>query len=277
MNTIFAKLRLKGKTNKYRKVLSTEEEIYKDTSTLIDNFQCYNAETLLEDGEWFKIEHASQQSYAIDIIQSKYDSVDYDSLTKEEFPQIDYIFVKNENNIYFQNVSKAKLVSKKGILTFGNAFRYENDSKEIVINDLPDAIYCNQKDELYFRKLESITGIFKNITELYNEATDSETEQFLKNDFILLTNGYGVSSVKKANRKRIALALKTLSRLSPESKLDIFNYICEYCPDLKKEDNRFTVGTEDDLKMILFGIEQRYYTTPVGGEKRIANSVIKMN
>ena len=32
-----------------------------------------------------------------------------------------------------------------------------------------------------------------------------------------------------------------------------------------------------DMKKLLFGIEQRFYTTPVGGEKRIANSVILLN
>ena len=31
------------------------------------------------------------------------------------------------------------------------------------------------------------------------------------------------------------------------------------------------------MKKLLFGIEQRFYTTPVGGEKRIANSVIPLN
>lgn len=36
----------------------------------------------------------------------------------------------------------------------------------------------------------------------------------------------------------------------------------------------FSVGSEDDLKMVLYGIEQRFYTIPIGGEKRIANSVL---
>ena len=33
----------------------------------------------------------------------------------------------------------------------------------------------------------------------------------------------------------------------------------------------------NELKMLLYGIEQRFYTTPVGGEKRLANSVITLN
>ena len=35
----------------------------------------------------------------------------------------------------------------------------------------------------------------------------------------------------------------------------------------------FHVESEDDLKKLLYGIEQRYYTTKVGNEKRLANSI----
>lgn len=277
MNTVYVKIRMKGNTNKYRKMLSTDEKIYADISELAETSYGYTAGTTLGDGEWFKIENASHQSYAIDIIQQNYESLDFDSLSRTDFTQIDYIFVKNGSEICFQNVSKARLASKKRIGNFGESFRYESDSKEIIINKIPDAVYCSETDILYFRKLEPIVGIFKGIAELYREATDAETEHFLQNDFITLKNEYGTSSVKTANRKRIALAVKTLSELSQEDRSNIFNYIGEYCPDLKTEDNTFSVGSEDDLKMVLFGIEQRFYTTPVGGEKRIANSVITIN
>lgn len=277
MYTVYVKLRMKGKGNKYRKMLSTDETVYSDSCELIETSYDYTAGVTLENGEWFKVENASHQSYAIDLIQQNYETLDFDSLSRTDFNQIDYIFAKNDNEIYFQNISKTKLVSKKRIGSFGESFKYESDSKEIVINDIPDAIYCSETDILYFKKLEPIVGIFKGIADLYREATDVETEQFLQNEFISLKNEYGASDVKTSNRKRIALAAKTLSQLSQEDKANIFNYIGEYCPNLTTEDNTFSVGSEDDLKMVLFGIEQRFYTTLVGGEKRIANSVITMN
>ena len=40
--------------------------------------------------------------------------------------------------------------------------------------------------------------------------------------------------------------------------------------------NSFIVKSNEDLSLVLYGIGQRFYTTPVGGEKRIANSVIKL-
>lgn len=277
MNTVYVKLRMKGNRIKYRKMLSTDEMVYANLSVLVETSYDYTAGATLENGEWFKVENASHQPYAIELIQQNYETLDFDSLSRTDFNQIDYVFVKNGNEICFQNVSKAKLASKKRLGSFGESFRYESDSKEIVINDIPDAVYCSETDILYFRKLEPIVGIFKGIADLYREATDVETEQFLQNDFITLKNEYGVSSVKTANRKRIALAVKTLSELSQDDRSNIFNYIGEYCPDLKTEDDTFSVGSEDDLKMVLYGIEQRFYTTPVGGEKRIANSVITMN
>ena len=36
---------------------------------------------------------------------------------------------------------------------------------------------------------------------------------------------------------------------------------------MKVSENSFEVGSENELKMLLYGIEQRFYTTPVGGEK----------
>lgn len=276
MNTVCVKLRMREHTNKYRKMLSTNEKIFSEVPELMVSSYPYAPGGALEEGEWFKIENASQESYAGDIISKDIETVDFDSLSKADFLKIDFLFVINESTICFQNVSKSKLVSKKKIGSFGENFRYQSNCEEIIINDCPDAVYCKNTDTLYFRKLEPIVGIFKGIDELYREATDGETEQFLQNDFVALGNEYNASKVKTANRKRIALAMKTLSALNTEEKRNIFQYIGEYCPDLKTESNAFMVSNEDELKMVLFGIEQRFYTTPVGDEKRIANSVIPM-
>ena len=263
-------------TNKYRKMLSTNEKIFSEISELIVTSHPYTPGGLLEDGEWFEIANASQQFYAGDVISKDIETVDFDSLSRADFSKIDFLFTINESTIYFQNVSKSKLVSKKKIGSFGEGFRYQSNCEEIIINDYPDAVYCKNTDTLYFKKLEPIVGIFKGIDELYREATDGETEEFLQNDFVVLRNEYDASKVKTANRKRIALAMKTLSALNTEEKRNIFQYIGEYCPDLRTENNAFLVGSEDELKMVLFEIEQRFYTTPVGDEKRIANSVILM-
>lgn len=277
MKYINVKLRLRKNVCKYRKVTTTNDSIYGTLAEIIESSYEYSPDATLQKGEWFLLKNASQQSYAIDLLQRNFQSVDFDGFKRTDFYNIDFLFVFDNDLIYFQNIGKSKLVEKKAVINLGDEYRYRNDTNEIVINEFPDAIYCKTTDILYFRRLEAITGIFKGISELYREATEEETSQFLQNDFIALKEGYDVSSVKTANRKRIALAMNTLSKLNDEDKSNIFDYIGDYCPDLKTSENTFAIGSEEELKMLLFGIEQRFYTTLVGGEKRLANSVIPMN
>lgn len=262
---------------KYRKMLSSEETIFPEFDPESASTSPYTPGATLQDDDWFCITNAKGQEYSIDLLSNTVSTADLDSLTRAEFNKIDYLFVIDGRFIFFQNVSKSKLVSQKRIVHFGEEFTYKTDCAEIVIRDLPDAIYDKNTDNLYFRKLESITGIFRGIDLLYREATQEETDSFLANDFIRLKNDYSGSKVKTANRKRIALAAKTLSELDEPDRKNIFKYIGDYCPDLKVSENAFEVGSENELKMLLYGIEQRFYTTPVGGEKRLANSVITLN
>jgi len=273
LTNLCAKLKQREK-NKYRKIISTEEPVYSNEDIEITSATPYVPGAALEDGEWFSIQDVSNQEYKIDLIASEHNSVDFDSLNKDDFENIGFLFIEINNLICFQNVSRAKLVSKKCVFYLGQSFEYHTDRREIVINDVPDAIYNKGTNVLYFRRLESITSIFRGIDQLYKEATEAETTQFLCSNFIQLKEEYNTSKVKTPNRKRIALAQKTLANLDANSKKNIFTYIGEYCPDLKVSESSFEVGNEDELKMLLYGIEQRFYTTIVGGEKRIANSVV---
>ena len=276
MDNICVKLKQREK-DKYRKLLSINDSLYAPFTISDDMVSTYTPGALLEDGEWFCIHEMSQKEFCIDILKADYSSVDFRTLDRGDFTKIDFLFIVTENHIVFQNVSKAKLLSKRCIFVLGEGYQYQDDCSEIVINDIPDAIYDKANDALYFRRLESITSIFRGIDQLYREATDEETTQFLNNEFINLKDGYSTASVKTANRKRIALAMKTLNALNDNDRKNIFAYIGDYCPELQVSEDSFEVGTEEDMKKLLFGIEQRFYTTPVGGEKRIANSVIPLN
>lgn len=258
-------------------MLSSEETFFPSFAPGHASTSPYTPGATLQDDDWFCIANAREKEYSIDLLSEAFTTADFESLTRAEFKNIDYLFVIDDQFIFFQNVSKTKLVAQKRIVHFGEGFTYKTDCAEIVIKDFPDAIYDKTTDCLYFKKLESITSIFKGIDMLYREATQEETDGFLANDFIRLKDDYSSSKVKTANRKRIALAVKTLAELSKSDREHIFQYIGDYCPDLKVSENAFEVGSENELKMLLYGIEQRFYTTPVGGEKRLANSVITLN
>ncbi len=276
MSQVYVKIRQRSGSNKYRKMLSTDKTIYPQGTRMIETSTAYSAKTLLDEGEWYFIEEFSQTEFFIDILDNRVNSVDFEQCSAEDFKKIAYIFVAERDEVYFQNVSKSRLVRRKCIVHLGEEFKYDEGAMAIALNEIPDAVYVKAEDKLYFRKLASVTGIFKGIDQLYREATESETERFLERDFITLKNDFCSEQVKTANRKRIALAEDTLSHLQKEEQEKIFTYIGDYCPGLKCANGSFEIGDENDLKLLLFGIEQRFYTTLVGNEKRIANSVIRL-
>lgn len=277
MGQVYARIRQRGEKNKYRKLLYTDKIIYQGCKAWIQNSVAYSAEVLLDEGEWYFIKDFSQTGFSTDVLETRFDSVDFDMLIREDFNKIAYIFVEEQDEVYFQNITKSKLVRRKRIIHMGEEFKYDEGDMTIVLNELPDAVYVKSADILYFRRLPSITGIFTGIDQLYREATESETKSFLEHDFITLKNDFSSQQVKTANRKRIALVKDTLSRLQQEDQEKIFSYIEEYCPNLKRAGGMFEVGDENDLKLLLFGIEQRFYTTLVGNERRVANSVLPLN
>lgn len=111
----------------------------------------------------------------------------------------------------------------------------------LVIKDIPDCVYVKDIDKLYFKNLNAITSIFNGINELYREATER----------------YNNFSTEQKNR--------------------IPNYISQYCPHLyDATTNRFRISNEKELTELLNTLNQRYYTTEIDGEKRLANSVTKL-
>lgn len=271
MNYVIAKI--KSKTHEYEKLFSGAE-LYQMPDGLEGAVE-YQPSRLLEEGEWYKLQEFSTRSFCIDLLKDHFRSTDYPEASKVKTMEIEYICSYQERIYFFQRVFKHNIVMHKRI-TLGDNVRLDKGERSIVINDNADGIYVKDEDVLYFRKLQTIAPIFKGIEELYKEATQEETEQFLTNDFIKLDNSYNADKVKKMNRKRIAMAMDTLNGFDRKQKRRILDYTHKYYPHLFYEPKKgvFTIGSEEDMKYLLWGIEQRYYTTPVTKENRVANSVM---
>lgn len=140
MNNICVKLNLRDKM-KYRKMLSSHESIFPAFDPEKASTSSYTPGAVLQDDDWFCIKNVRKKEYCIDLLSEKFSTADFESLTRAEFDKISYLFVPDEKFIFFQNVSKSKLILQKRIVHFGEEFKYKTDCAEIVIRDLPDAIY----------------------------------------------------------------------------------------------------------------------------------------
>ena len=277
MSYLYAGINQREKQNKMYMAVRSDESFYMSADKMIGEKIPYDNETKIDDEAWFYIKNFSSTKHSIYQLTADINSADYNALTIEAFKKTTYLFSvsDDQNERYFQKVGKAALVERKRFIRFGNEFIYRPECASIVINDLPDAIYLKDTDTLFFKKLSTLTGIFPEISNLYKKATDEETKNFLNTRFFAL-EGFTPDQVHIPNRKRIALAMEILKTFDDSQKNEIYNYIGEYCPDIHHNDGRFTIKSNEDLSLVLYGIGQRFYTTPISKEKRIANSVIKL-
>lgn len=254
------------------RVIETETDVY-DTTEIVLNGVDYNPATLIEDEELYQLTNFSASEFMLDFLQNDLDSVNHDQITRADLTKLSFICTVQSNLYYFQIINSGFYVSKKWFSI--DELTIETNKPIITINPFPDAVYDKQNDTLYFKKLTAAQKIFKGMDQLYREATNEETQTFLNSDFLDVEASFVSTNVTVPNRKRIALVNETLSRFSNEEKQAIYDYTNQY-GQVTYQDGKFKIENDDDLKFVLWGIEQRFYTTLIGGEKRVANSIISI-
>lgn len=259
-----------------RKILTPENFSYGDS--VLSEFEDiipYNPDVLLDDKQIYVLNNFSKEKFAknLDINIS---SSAYNEMTIHEWNYIEFLIMMDEKYIYFQNIGKTALLGKRSFWYIGGNFQFDNSQKRIVIKDVPDAIYDKANDALYFCRINMITKMFPGIEDLYKEATQGEVVDFLNSSFIKLIAGFAEEKVKTTNRKRIALIKNDINLLDPVKQKEAIKYISHYCPKLEVNNGIVSIRSDKELKMLLYGLQGRYYTTPIKKEKRLANSVIKL-
>lgn len=93
-------------------------------------------------------------------------------------------------------------------------------------------------------------------------------------DILKVASSFNENNVKTANRRKIKEGTERYNSFSQEQKDKIPRYLAKYCPNLYNEQTkRFNVEDEKGLTNLLNVFNQRYYTTEIDNEKRLANSV----
>jgi len=271
MNYLIAKL--KGPGNNFLKVIASRNDILEVPD--LSNTQSYTAGYKLEDDEWFKLDNFLSRNYQNGLIEQTFNGTSLNQITVDKYPDIKYLCSKQNNLFLFQKMSTTQLLTKKWFKVTDSP-TLQTDKPIIVINEWIDAVYDKNIDTLYFKEIAKIKPMFRGIESLYRTATQTEVNNFLAQSFITLGSNYTSTDVKTANRKRVAMALDTLNSFTSSEVTQVVNYTKSYCPTVPTSGSNFVIDSEDHLKLVLFGIEQRYYTTLIHPEKRLANSILEM-
>lgn len=260
----------------YYKVDYYEENIYDKIKDYENNSVKFDPNTKLERNEWYYIESFSNTNYFIPIMSDCFSSAELDQLKEVNNTDVDVIVEKRKNLLLFQKITPSKVVyNKKFFVIVKDGCGVKEVADSIEINVIPSAIYNKDSDKLYFRKFSDISIIFDGIIDLYREATDEEIRQFFDLSFIN-TLGFNVSDVKTENRKQILIVQKDIEDWNESDKQTVITYIREYATNIIYENGSFLIHDDKELRLLLWGLEQRFFTAAVGEKKYIANSVRKI-
>lgn len=265
MNKVLAKIKKKGKTLIYKKIIS-EETLYR-----LPNFEnkiLYTPMYKLEENEWYYIENFSNNQYCIELLKKDISSSEYDTITKEELSNISYFCsIQNEKYYCFQSVKKSQRIQKKWL---SNQCKVETENL-ILIEELPEIIYDKEKDTLFFKSLSKADKIFKGMNELYREATEEEVEEFLSKNYIKVQDKFDKKSIGILERKKLAMTMDEYDKYAEDEKRKILQELKENFPEKIDEEGKFKINEIEDFKIILSVLREDAYKT-VTGKRKIANS-----
>lgn len=210
--------------------------------------------------------------------KNNFSTAGYNDLEKNCIKELHYILIENEKNncVYIQKITKSTIIKQKMIPLVSKDYKLLENETLLLFKSCPDAILDTREDKFYFRNLSILTSIFRGIEALYKEATDEDIDEFISNKFIKLDEDYTKNKIKSNNRKKILLVNEILNKLPEDSKNKLLDYTSKYCDKLIYKDGIFEISNEKELKELLYGLQERYYTTEIGREKRIANSIISI-
>lgn len=266
------------KKNNMRLVLS-DKTIYHDV--VIDNVIEYNDEYKLREGEWFVVNEFKEKPYFKAWIKEPFNAGDYSQLQVEEYSGLRFLCaIQDGNKFMFQRLFSGNVYENKTFLSFSLHAEplLREDNQLVVINKEPDAIYHQEENKLYFKSIPTVKPLFPGIEELYKEATNEEVETFLQLDCIQIGDGFTADRVKTPNRRNIKEAKEIYDNYTNEDKNALRAYAQKYRPELNynPDVDVCEIANDEQLKDLIYCILQRFYTTEIGGKKRVAHSVNDM-
>lgn len=226
--------------------------------------------------QWFRIDNFNQRDGFIDVLDLVFDVADLDSLSNNQFSSqaIDFIAYYHDGKFYIQKFSKGNYVRKKCFSWRGDAVEYIEVDGLVYITPEPNCIYDTQTKQIYFKDITKAYGVFGALKLDYKEATDEETQQLLSSDLIK-TDNFSPIDVGVSNRKRITSILKKYQAYDQKKKDTLHQYIKVYLGnklDFDEAENKFVIKSDSELKLLLYGIQQRFYQPPLESEVQVATA-----
>lgn len=265
-----------GITSEYKNILHQRSNIVDSFSDQSFEAMDFDPSYKLDDEEIFIIREFSEHNYFIDICRTTFSTASLSQISDTEYNDIQFLAIIQGNQKLFQRITPSLYVNKKTMLDYSGQPKIVENRKQLEVRQESDAIYLPASDTLYFKSIGKVKAIFPGIEALQREATQPEVDSFLGNDFVLLPEDYRAESVGVHNRKRIADIIPKYNALSAQKKQQLVNYAREKA-GVELDGDAFKITSDNDLKKLLYAMDERYYYADIYEENRVANSIRVVN
>ena len=227
-----------------------------------------------EANQWFKIDGFDQKEGFLPLLAQQINAADLENLDRQQYDNIEFIAFFDQGRYYMQKITRGNYLKRKWFSWDGDILKYQEDEDIIYINPVPNCIYDTNTRAIYFMDIAKAYGIFSNLKLDYKAATDDEANRFLQSD-IVDAQTLPIEKVGVSNRKRITSILTKYEAYTPNEKATLKEYIKKSVgANLDFDDNakKFVVNTDTQLRLLLYGIQQRFYMPPLEDEVQVATS-----
>ena len=229
--------------------------------------------------QWFRIENFRSTEYFNEIFANHIDAGELTTIHVNQLDDIKYFAYYTDNKFYIQRMLTGCYIKKAGFWSTGEAIEFANDNKMVTINPIPDGVYDLNSDTLYFLELNRLYSIFFNIKNEYVQGTSGSIHEFLANDIISLDENFSEGKVSLSNRKRISEVARVYNAYSMEQKEELKNYICQFSHgdlEYNEHERKFSIKNDIDLRLLLFGMQMRFYKQPLNDDVQVATSTTSL-
>lgn len=239
-----------------------------------DSFIDYDPKDKIDSEQWFILKEFSKINESQIVLPEQ--TISFNKVEPSNYKEIEFIssFLPNYGTfgkVFLLNrVTPSLCIKGKSILNFETKIPTITDNPKILLlKDIPDGIYVPELDVLIFKNIDPLKPIFPSLEKLYRAASREEVEKIFNSPLIDLSIPYeeiGISNLKRINgefsRKIEDLTIEEINKKNKDYGLGL------HC-----ENGKVRLCTSNDVKNLLFILDERLYEGEASGQKRIATAI----
>lgn len=236
----------------------------------------YSPNSTLDEDQWFFLDSLPEKNIKNPITTClDASSNNWVQISADEYTSIRFLTLIDKVNgrAFYQKVPNSMLI-KKPRLNWTGLNDQPNISVDpiILINEIPDAIYSEVTDKLYFKDISKLTDIFRGIDQQFKEATEVEVSDFVNSNIFNTASGFDIKKVSTPVRKKINAVQTRFDSFSATEQVQFISNVQQYLSHITFQNGKFIINNNEDVRDLADALDQKFHETPITKEKRRTQS-----